>query len=201
MKVINHLLFDDQGIQTDFQKSPNQSVGISQLYLIIHYTAGLTLDSAVSWFLNPAAQASAHLVIGRDGLIVQMVAFNRRAWHAGTSKWGELEGLNKYSIGIELVNAGKLRKRADGKWIDWSSNLIPDDEVTLATHKHEHTEAGWHEYTKEQIGAVLNAAGALHSAYKFADIRGHDDISPDRKVDPGPLFPMSSFRSKVLGRT
>jgi N-acetylmuramoyl-L-alanine amidase len=200
MKVHNHFLLDAQGAQVVFRQSPNQSAGMSQLYLVIHYTAGTTLEGAVSWFLNPAAQASAHLVIGRDGAIVQMVTFDRRAWHAGKSKWGELEGLNQYAIGIELVNAGKLRKRVDGKWIDWAGNIIPDDEVTSATHEHENTEAGWHEYTDVQIATVLEAAIALHSAYRFADILGHDDISPTRKVDPGPLFPMNSFRSKVLGR-
>jgi len=200
MKVNNHLLFDDQGVQVNFQKSPNQSAGISQLYLVIHYTAGPTLDGAVSWFLNPAAEASAHLVIGRDGKIVQMVACNRRAWHAGKSKWGELEGLNQYSIGIELVNAGKLRQRADGKWINWAGNVIPDDEVTLAKHKHEEGQNGWHEYTEAQIDTALKAASALHATLRFTDILGHDDISPGRKADPGPLFPMGSFKSRILGR-
>jgi N-acetylmuramoyl-L-alanine amidase len=200
MKIKRHLLFYDQGSQVAFRESPNQSGGISRLFLVIHYTACTTLESAVTWFENPAAQASAHLVVGRDGEIVQMVNFNRRAWHAGKSKWGELEGLNQYSIGIELVNAGKLRKRADGKWIDWAGNMIPDDEVTLATHKHENGETGWHEYTDVQINTLLEVAIALNSAYRFADVLGHDDISPARKVDPGPLFPINSFRSKVLGR-
>ena len=32
------------------------------------------------------------------------------------------------------------------------------------------------------------------------DVLGHDDIAPFRKIDPGPAFPMSSFRSKAMGR-
>ena len=108
--------------------------------------------------------------------------------------------MNKFSIGIELVNAGKLRKNAGGKWVNWALNEIPENEVTLAKHKHEQEQAGWHEYTEAQIDAALKAAIALHAAYEFTDILGHDDISPGRKVDPGPLFPMISFKSKVLGR-
>ncbi len=200
MKISNHLLVADEGESVQFKKSPNQSSLISPIYLVMHFTAGLTLDGAVSWFLNPEAQASAHLVISRDGQIVQMVAFNRKAWHAGQSTWGNLNSMNQYSIGIELVNAGKLRKRSDGRWVNWANNTIPDDEVTVATHKTEVAPTGWHEYTEAQINSAIKVSSLLNRAYHFTDVLGHEDISPGRKVDPGPLFPLNSFRSIVLGR-
>lgn len=200
MKVKNNLLFDDLDQAVVFRKSPNHSPGIKPLYLIVHYTADTSLEGTLAWFSDTAAQASAHLVIDRDGRIVQMVPFDRRAWHAGKSRWGELEGMNQYSIGIELVNAGKLRKRSDGEWINWSGKVIPAAEVTLAKAAGEETECGWQEYTAVQIEALLQAALALHAACEFADILGHDQVAPGRKVDPGPLFPMSSFKSRILGR-
>lgn len=200
MKINKHLLVAEAGESVVFKRSPNQSSILSPLYLIIHYTAGTTLDSAVNWFLKPEAQASAHLVIDRDGKIVQMVAFNRKAWHAGKSSWGNLDGMNQYSIGIELVNAGKLRKRSDGKWVNWANNVIPDNDVTIATHKAETVAAGWHEYTEAQINSTIKVASLLNTTYHFTDVLGHEDISPGRKSDPGPLFPLNSFRSIVLGR-
>lgn len=200
MKIVNHLLVGGVEDRVSIVKSPNNSSGLTPLYLIMHYTAGTTSEGAVSWFQNPEAQASAHLVIDRDGSIIQMVAFNRRAWHAGKSKWGNLEGMNNYSIGIELVNAGKLRRNSSNEWVNWSNKIIPAADVTIATHKDESSEAGWHEYTDAQIEAAIKIGALLHKTYSFTDILGHDDVSPGRKIDPGPLFPLNSFRSIVLGR-
>lgn len=46
-------------------------------------------------------RASAHLLIRRDGRVVQYVSFNQRAWHAGKSSWQGRDACNDYSIGIE----------------------------------------------------------------------------------------------------
>ncbi|MEO8385193.1 MAG: N-acetylmuramoyl-L-alanine amidase [Betaproteobacteria bacterium] len=200
MKIRSNKLVGEAGENISFQKSPNQSEPFAPIYLLLHYTAGTTLDGAVSWFMNPAAQASSHIVIGRDGRIVQMVAFNKKAWHAGDSAWGNLKGMNQYAIGIELVNAGKLRNRPDGKWADWSNHVLPDSEVTIAVHKDESTQAGWHEYSEVQIRTAIRVASLLRASYQIADVLGHEDVSRGRKTDPGPLFPMNSFRSIVMGR-
>ena len=47
-------------------------------------------------------QVSAHLLIRRDGSIVQFAPFGRRAWHAGASRFQGRENCNDFSIGIEL---------------------------------------------------------------------------------------------------
>ena len=45
---------------------------------------------------------SSHLLIRRDGEIVQFVPFHLRAWHAGVSQYQGREACNDFSIGIEL---------------------------------------------------------------------------------------------------
>lgn len=45
---------------------------------------------------------SAHLLMKRDGSLVQFVPFGRRAWHAGQSSFRGRSGCNDFSIGIEL---------------------------------------------------------------------------------------------------
>jgi N-acetyl-anhydromuramoyl-L-alanine amidase len=47
-------------------------------------------------------QVSAHLLIRRDGEVVQFVPFDRRAWHAGESTFRGVARCNDYAIGIEL---------------------------------------------------------------------------------------------------
>lgn len=40
----------------------------------------------------------------------------------------------------------------------------------------------------------------LVKTYGLKDILGHEDISPIRKSDPGPAFPLASVRAKAMGR-
>ncbi|MGB0221578.1 1,6-anhydro-N-acetylmuramyl-L-alanine amidase AmpD [Sinimarinibacterium flocculans] len=49
-----------------------------------------------------ALRVSAHLLIRRDGRVTQYVPFERRAWHAGVSRFDGRERCNDFSIGIEL---------------------------------------------------------------------------------------------------
>jgi AmpD protein len=45
---------------------------------------------------------SSHFLIRRDGEVVQFVAPEKRAWHAGASSWRGRERCNDFSVGIEL---------------------------------------------------------------------------------------------------
>jgi N-acetylmuramoyl-L-alanine amidase len=149
MKIVNHRLCHQDGTPYPFAASPNKGGKMQPQYLIMHFTAGRGFDSAVSWLSNPQAKASAHLVIGRDGQMTQLVPFNIVAWHAGASAWQGLTGLNSASLGIELDNAGRL-KREGGRWRVWFKEVYPDDDVLEAVHKHDplgDAPSGWHIYT------------------------------------------------------
>lgn len=55
------------------------------------------------YFASVAAlRVSAHLLIRRDGAVVQFVPVGARAWHAGRSSWQGREACNDFSVGIEL---------------------------------------------------------------------------------------------------
>lgn len=62
------------------------------------------LDPNAHPYFAPIAsvRVSAHLLIRRDGRLIQYVSCERRAWHAGVSSFQGRERCNDYSIGIEL---------------------------------------------------------------------------------------------------
>lgn len=203
MKIRNHRLVRDDGQAVSYLASPHTGGAIQPRFLVIHYTGGSSAAGSIAWFRDPTSKVSAHLVIARDGTITQMVPFDREAWHAGTSRWGSLSGLNRFSIGIELDNAGCL-VRSGGKWVSpLTRRAYPDSEVTVAVHKNDPpgaTPSGWHAYSAAQIEAVLACGLALFAHYALDDVLGHDDIAPGRKRDPGPDFPMASVRARLQGR-
>lgn len=63
-----------------------------------------TLDPTQDPFFQDIAtrKVSAHVLIRRDGEIVQYVPFHRRAWHAGESDYQGRKNCNDFSIGIEM---------------------------------------------------------------------------------------------------
>ena len=69
-----------------------------------------TLDVDADPFYSEISElrVSAHLLIQRDGAIVQYVPFTQRAWHAGVSCFAGRECCNDYSIGIELEGTDEL---------------------------------------------------------------------------------------------
>jgi N-acetyl-anhydromuramyl-L-alanine amidase AmpD len=161
---------------------------------VVHYTSGASAISSINYWKSiqgSKRQASAHVIIDRDGTVIQCRPFNRRADHAGTSRWrdpktGKLYvGLNSCSIGVELANAGDDEKLAR-RW----SKMTP----APATHRNGGRETLWEIYPEKQIDSCVAVLRALVARYNLDDITGHDCIAPERKTDPGPLFPMREVR-------
>lgn len=200
MRIKAHKLLRSDGSKIPFKRSPNQSSGtITPRFLIMHYTAGSSAESSVSWLRNKDAKASAHLVIGRDGSVVQLVDFNRKAWHAGRSEWRGLNGLNAHSIGIELDNPGILQG-SPGNWRTSWGRTVPDSDVLLETIADNNSLKGWHTYTETQLEVAREVSVALVRHYDLEAILGHSDIAPTRKNDPGAAFPLAAFQGLVEGR-
>jgi N-acetylmuramoyl-L-alanine amidase len=196
MEIKNNLLKNGNFV---FEKSPNTGGKFPSPpdTIVIHYTAGGSPEFAIQTFQNPSSKASAHLVLARNGALTQMVPFDTIAWHAGQSQHEGRTGLNKYSIGIEIDNAGLLEKRGD-KYISWFGRAYPGDEVIQAVHRNEFTPKFWHEYSEEQIRLTEEICAELMKHYPIKFILGHEEISPGRKIDPGPAFPLDKLRTRLL---
>jgi N-acetylmuramoyl-L-alanine amidase len=127
--------------------------------VILHYTGMQTGQAAIDRLRDPEARVSAHYVVEEDGRVFRLVPEERRAWHAGRSFWGGETDCNAVSIGIEIVNPGH----------EWGYRAFPDD----------------------QVEAVIGLLDGIRSRWEVSDGRiiGHSDVAPDRKEDPGELFP------------
>lgn len=196
--IDDHILTGDN---ISFRLSPNTPGRFqsgSPDTIVIHFTAGSSLVSSVNVLTNADSGVSAHFVVGRNGDIVQMLPTNKIAWHAGESHYEGRSGLNQYSIGIELDNAGQLKARGDGTYESWFGEVYGENEVLAAQHANQQSIGYWHKYTEVQIARTLSICKALCSYYDISTVVGHEEIAPARKVDPGPAFPLQKFKALVL---
>ena len=58
-------------------------------------------------------KVSAHILIERNGSLIQFVPFNKCAWHAGESTYAGRDSCNEFSIGIELKGSTKEEFTSD----------------------------------------------------------------------------------------
>lgn len=93
--------------------------------IVLHATVNATLQNTTEWFQNPTSKVSSHFTVGKDGSIVENVSTFDRAWHAGVSKDIEgREGVNAFSIGIEIVNLNDGKDPYTKAQYDVVDNLI-----------------------------------------------------------------------------
>ena len=187
---------------------------IKPTILLIHFTAS-TFESAEREFDGKGSDGarSIHFLIGRDGVVVQKVPLDRAAWHAGAEsriplelrpkgvKYPPDQSVNFQSIGIELANEGPLTLMGNGKFKTWYGKTVPPAEVAGVDAKSPgaYGVGHWHAYTQEQLETTMGVARCLVGGLGLREILGHSDVL-NGKRDPGPLFPMRAFRSRLFGR-
>lgn len=160
--------------------------------LVTHFTGGATGASSIEAMRQRGV--SAHLMVDRDGSVVQCRAFNVQAAHAGVSRWKDpktgtlYNGMNSCSIGMEIGNAGN-----DPDALKWARKQ-PGFASIRAKHRNGGPEQEWETYSEAQLRTVFEIAKALCVRYSLDDLTAHDCIAPERKDDPGPAFPIQQLR-------
>lgn len=166
--------------------------------LVIHYTEGGAAKTSAAWWNKPQNRRNdlgAHFLIERSGKIYQCRATNRTISHAGTSRWKDpktgvlYRSLNSCAIGIELTNTGDACDTIKGE-----EQLVGYAGTLTAKHRNEKQSKKWERYSEAQINACTELSKLLVEAYRLDDVTGHDCIAPERKIDPGPAFPMIQLR-------
>jgi len=198
MKFSNH-----RAAGVTFQKAKWTGDVIVPTLVVLHDTASrLEKGNAAAYLADNAAKVSVHFVIERDGSITQQVPVNRRANHAGVSTYHGRKNCNDFSIGIEIVNPGYLTSSGPTTARAWfGEEFNKANEGILFVETKEHGAHYWMPYTEAQIAAVLDLLTGLFAYIPtLQDIQGHWYVSPGRKVDVNPLFPLDNVRAHILGR-
>ena len=141
-------------------------------FIVIHYTVS---DLARSIKTLTGDEVSSHYLLTdtEQPFFYTLVDEGRQASHAGVSFWKGYTHLNSNSIGIEIVNPG-FRDTPEGRlWYPY-----PQAQV-------------------EQLIVLLRQIVARHDI-KPENILGHSDVAPQRKTDPGPLFPWRQLAAAGL---
>ncbi len=73
------------------------------------FTGSLPCDAHPYFAQIAAARVSAHVLVRRDGEVVQYVPFGLRAWHAGVSQYQGRSACNDFSVGIEFEGTDEIR--------------------------------------------------------------------------------------------
>jgi len=132
-------------------------------FVVVHYTVS---DLPLSIKVLTQEVVSSHYLLSDEAspVIYQLVDETRQSNHAGVSSWKNYTLINGSSIGIEIVNPGFTE--------------TPQGRV-------------WHPYPQAQIDKLIALLKVIVKRHQIApeNILGHSDIAPQRKQDPGPLFP------------
>lgn len=152
--------------------SPNHDARTRPLsHIILHYTDMADPQAALTRLCDAQAKVSAHYFIHRTGEIVQLVADDRRAWHAGVSYWRGETDMNSASLGIELDH--------DGHDVNGKMAAFPPAQM-------------------QALIALLKEVTARHVIDR-QNILGHSDVAPGRKVDPGAAFDWAALHKAGFG--
>jgi N-acetylmuramoyl-L-alanine amidase len=165
----------DSAAAAEFIASPNHNErrGFARPdAVVLHYTGMPTGAAALKRLCDPAAQVSSHYFVGEDGRVVQLVAEERRAWHAGVGVWKGVRDLNSASIGVEIVNPGHG----------------PAGEPPPP-------------FPPAQIAGLTALLRDVGQRYAIAPERflAHSDVAPGRKIDPGETFPWEALARAGVG--
>ncbi len=142
-------------------------------FIVIHYTVA-DLDRSIMLLTEKEVSAHYLLTDTPQPKFYALVDEKNAAWHAGLSNWKSYSNLNNSSIGIEIVNPGFI-VGPDGKRV-------------------------YQPFSQAQIDKLIPLLKDLVARHKVApeNILGHSDIAPQRKQDPGPLFPWKQLADAGL---
>lgn len=183
---------------------PTEHVGgrIQPTLIVLHDTASrLNTDGVLSWLKKNPPKVSSTFVVGIDGELIQMALVDRKTSHAGESSWRGRRYCNGFAVPIEIVSPGKLVGRNSTEAVSWFGQVFPLGNLIFKDSKPHGGPSWWLPYDRRQIETVEALIRGLALEFpSITDVAGHWEISPGRKVDPGPHFPLDRMKAILSTR-
>lgn len=197
--IKNHIIYVG-GKAVPYKQTPNGGSRLRLRGQVMHHTSsGLSPAGDISWLTQRRARASAHTVIAYDGSITQLQKLNKSTWHAGKSRYKGVSGQNSYTIGHEIDNPGPLQKLGNGKFKGIGGTYAAKDVIEMRSPEHGNARY-WLQFSDAQLRTIFALAKAIDDHYDLDYVTTHYEISPGRKTDPGPHFPIDRLRAVLSGR-
>ncbi len=150
----------------------------------IHYSADRDLNRTIRTL--KARNLGYHLIIDRDGTIVQTCYLDSRCSHAGPSIWNGLS-CNRYHVAICVLSWGEVKKKPEG-FLAWNSAQVPAKDVVYRPFNIGGSKGYWDAATDAQEKSLIDVLRwFLMQGISYSAICGHDEAAspPGRKIDPG----------------
>lgn len=184
MEIKKHILYGQGVKQVECTKIKQGNW--EPFKIILHTTYTTNLDSAIKHLTNPKINKSAHIVIDRDGAIIQLAPFYKNAQHSGNSICNSCSEENLTSIGITLVNTGQLKKINENYLAKDGTSIHP--KIVMGDMRPTKDITYWQTFPHKQIKALAEVCLAIQQKYpKLYEITEYYDIY-EKRLDPGPAF-------------
>jgi len=164
--------------------------------VVWHWTGGYGSAATLGrlYEKGPIGEPSFHVGIDRDGSLTQLVPITLGSNHC-RGRMPDQRLVNACTVGVELVNVGRVGRDATGHWRQVENPhepaahhrlnkafVVPPEDVVEAHG------GAWQRFTEAQVSTAQGLCDALAAAGVPLRHWGHVDLDPARKADPGPVW-------------
>jgi len=163
--------------------------------IILHHTAGRTIDDALNHWKGNTEKVATHFIIGRDGEVVQCMPDGSWAYALGieTKTFPSRLDWESKSFQIEICAFGWLQEK-NGKYYSYTGQEIPANEVCVVNYR---GYKAYHKYTDAQLNSLRELLQHLSQKFDIPLLVGNVNNFCDNLVSSISKYSPSQVRAQA----